>query len=369
MHTMRVLQIGSDRSKRGILYPESPATRRQDAYGERFGELDIIGFSLRTDERVPFAISPRVSVYPSDSASRLRYGIDALRIARGLTKPDVVSVQDPFETGFVGWLVSLMKKAPLHVQVHTDFLSPAYARHSTLNRMRVWIAGFVLRRAKRVRVVSERIKESIDARYALRAPITVLPIFVDVARFRTPKSDFGAAGRFITFGWRILVVSRLEPEKDVALAIRAFAQAAPDDACLIVVGGGSGREALERLARELNISHHVFFEGEQDAAPYYALADLVLVPSRYEGYGLVIVEALASGKPVLSTDVGIAREAGAIVVPREQFAEALAAWFRGGPRTASLQNYPYKDFDGYVRAYCDDIASCIEQKKGHTAAQ
>ena len=100
----------------------------------------------------------------------------------------------------------------------------------------------------------------------------------------------------------------------------------------------------------------VFFEGKQDPAAYYALADLILVSSHYEGYGLVVVEALAAGKPVLSTDVGVAREAGAIIASSREFSQALARWFEGGPREGVLSNYPYRHFEEYAHAYCADIA-------------
>ena len=105
----------------------------------------------------------------------------------------------------------------------------------------------------------------------------------------------------------------------------------------------------------MNVESRVFFEGARDAALYYALADLILVPSKYEGYGLVIVEALAAGKPALSTDVGIAREAGAIVTSEQNFATDLTRWFESGPRAGGLKNYPYKNFEEYVRAYCGDV--------------
>ena len=72
-----------------------------------------------------------------------------------------------------------------------------------------------------------------------------------------------------------------------------------------------------------------------------------------------IVEALPSGNPVLSTDVGIAREAGAAIASREKFPEALGEWFKNGPTEGVLSNYPYKDFEGYVEAYCDDIKNSV----------
>lgn len=355
---MRVLQIGADRSRRGILHMGSPAFKRQEAYAKRFGELDVIGFSLIGDG-VQDIDSGTLHIHPTNSASRLLYGWDALRIAQELPRFDVVSAQDPFEAGLAANRIARRLKIPLHIQVHTDFLAPEYARHSLLNRLRVLMAGYILRRAKRIRVVSERIKKSIQERYQLSVPITVLPIFADLERIRA-AGDPVITSRFKMFRMRLLLVSRLEPEKDACLALRAFAASAPQDACLIIVGRGSERPLLERLARELSVSERVFFEGERDAAPYYSAADLVLVTSHYEGYGLVIIEALAAGKPVLSTDVGIAREAGAIVTSGVAFADSLEKWFVDGPRQAELKNYPYASFDDYVARYCADIASIEE---------
>ena len=344
---MNVLSIGSDRS---IANPHSASAQRQIAYGTRLGELDIIVFSLRKQKLSEQTLAIGVRVHPTGSHSRLFYGWDSFRIARRLPKPDVISVQDPFETGLIGLLIARWLRIPLHVQVHTDFLAPAFAGLSFMNRIRVFLAGVVLRRAARVRVVSGRIKESVAKRYGLKMPITILPIFVDVERFRNAHAG-DLAGRFARFDKRILVVARLEKEKNVALAIESFAEVAPENACLIIVGGGSGRHRLEKLAPT-----NVFFEGQQDPAPYYVLADLVLVPSAYEGYGIVIIEALAAGKPVLSTDVGIARDAGAIVASPETFARVLAEWFDIGQREGKLLRYPYASFDEYTRRYCEDIA-------------
>ena len=353
---IRVLQISADRSARGILYPNSPAFKRQEAYAKQFGNLDIIGFSRRSDGTAEIDAGA-LRIYPTNSRSPLLYGIDSIRIARKLPRPYVISAQDPFETGLVAWWIARKLKVPLHVQVHTDFLSPEYAKHSLLNRLRVLIAGFVLRRATRARVVSERLQIGLTMRLNLIGSITILPIFADLDGVRAARENSVLAARFSQFETKLLVVSRLEPEKNVALAIRAFQEASPLGSCLIIVGNGSQRKALQGLAEDLGVSKRVFFEGEQDAALYYPLADLVLVPSKYEGYGLVIIETLAAGKPVLSTDVGVAREAGAIVADPEHFVAALVDWFKNGPRAASLKEYPYKNFADYVRAYCDDIAA------------
>jgi len=357
---MRVLQIGADRSKRGILYPHTPAYVRQEAYAKEFGELDIIAFSRKSDD-AQGSQSAHLRIIPTNSSSAFWYGLDALRVAKDLPRPDIVSAQDPFETGLVAWLLARRFGVPFHVQVHTDFLSLEYSRGSFINHIRVWIAGFLLRRATRVRVVSERVKQELVARYHLRAPVTVLPIFVDVEALKHAKADPELFGKFAVFRTKLLIVSRLEPEKNVELALRAFTEV-PKDACLIIVGAGSESERLRSLAGSLGVMNRVFFEGEKPGIQYYALADLVLVTSRYEGYGLVIIEALASGKPVLSTDVGIAREESALISSEADFAVNLRTWFENGPRVGSLKSYSYKNFGYYVRAYADDIRACTKTK-------
>lgn len=352
---MRVLAIGSDRS---ITLPNSASARRQVAYGIRLGDLRIIIFSLEDQRLRTFALSVETHVYPTGSTWRTLYGWSAFWIAQRLPKPDVVTTQDPFETGLIAWVIARVRRAKFHVQVHTDFLDPAFRRHSILNRLRAMLAGFIIRRADRIRVVSSRVKESIERRHASLAPITVLPIYVDVARFAHAHASL-IAGRFSRFETKLVVVARLEKEKNVALAIESVAKT-PEKTCLIIVGDGREKKRLESLAQKLGVSNRVFFEGAQDPAPYYALASLLLVPSVFEGYGLVILEALAAGKPVLATDVGVASEAGAIITSRENFSDALLAWIESGPRSASLGAYPYTTFDAYADAYAEDIEKTIE---------
>ena len=359
---IRVLQISADRSKRGILESGSAAFLRQEAYARRFGNLDIIAFSLTSDTAEEIETGP-LHIIPTNSQSKWFYGWNALQIARTLPRPDVVSAQDPFETGLTAWLLARRLRVPLHIQIHTDFLSPAYAKHSVVNRIRVRVARFVLSRASGIRVVSDRIMDSLKAKsYRLKAIPVVLPIFADIERLRRLTAPTALQARFDRFQWCVLVVSRLEPEKNVALAIEAFVRSAPQEACIIIVGDGSELASLQKMARSRGIGERVFFEVNVEAAPYYALADLLLVTSAYEGYGLVIVEALGLGVPVLSTDVGAARELGALVARPEEFAAALHAWFLNGTRKGELKQHPYASFEEYVEKYCADIERCVKRK-------
>jgi glycosyltransferase involved in cell wall biosynthesis len=343
---MRVIAIGTDRK---LFEPDTAVRVRQQAYAERLGHLDSIVFTKSGYTSVNL---DRLAILPTNSYSKIAYGFDAWRIARRLERPDIVTTQDPFETGLIALCVARLLRVPLHVQVHTDFTARAFRRHSFINWLRVQIAWFVLRSATRVRVILERTGEDLK-RAGIKAPITVLPIFVDVERLSSISRNKHPR-------WKIalLCIGRFEKEKRFELAIDALiaARRAGHDVGLTLVGDGSLRDRYYRYAQRYRVADRLEILGWQnDLTKLYAEADLVLVPSRYEGYGLVIVEALAAGIPVLSTDVGVAREAGAMVVGAREFADTLLRWLSDGPRRGDLAIVPYKDFDEYVERYCEDI--------------
>ena len=149
--------------------------------------------------------------------------------------------------------------------------------------------------------------------------IRVVPPGVDLARFRPrpaaeAKDRLGVSGRPV-----VLFVGRLQRLKGPDVAIRAFAEAVrarPDllaDAVLVLVGGPSGPEAgsqlgrLRRLAARAGIVDRVRFlppVPHDELGAIYSAADVVLMPSRSESFGLVALEAQASGVPVIASAVG-----------------------------------------------------------------
>lgn len=102
---------------------------------------------------------------------------------------------------------------------------------------------------------------------------------------------------------RILTVGNLKEVKNHPLLLRAFALLPRESARLMLLGQGQNQAALRRLAEDLGIGEDVVFAGfYTDPAPFYATADLFVLSSDNEGFGNVIVEALAAGLPVVSTD-------------------------------------------------------------------
>ena len=104
----------------------------------------------------------------------------------------------------------------------------------------------------------------------------------------------------------ILAVGRLEPEKGFDTLLPAFAELVHKrglDLNLLILGDGEERARLEELARRLEVSDRVFMPGFQDNPyPFFAPAEVFVLSSRWEGLGLVLLEAMALGLPVISTD-------------------------------------------------------------------
>lgn len=242
----------------------------------------------------------------ADWPALIRLWREGKRVLSGVRGPLLITAQDPFEIGLVGYFLALEFHGALELQVHTDIYSPYFARESWKNKMRVGLARFLLRRAQGVRVVSNRIRGSLMRKHLVRAErVVVLPVFVDYTKFTASRK--GHPGGQFTF----LVISRLTKEKNIVLALNAFARVHRSAPLirLVIVGDGPERARLQARTRALGIEDSVTFEGQREnVADYYAMADCYLLSSNYEGYARTIVEALASSLPVIMTDVGIAGE-------------------------------------------------------------
>ncbi len=221
------------------------------------------------------------------------------RKARGF---DLVTVQDPFFCGWIGRVAAKKSKAPLHVQDH----SGAFARkaHGWKERLMYRSARKTIRQASRVRTVSLRGKNGLMTLGVPESKIDLIPIATDIRAF-------SQIDRSLALPDEILTVARLESEKGVDVLLHAFVliQKARPQTSLVIVGDGSLRKGYERLARRLGIGASVLFTGQgSDIKPFLARAGVYAQPSRFEGWGLAVIEAAAAGMPIVMSDVGCAGE-------------------------------------------------------------
>jgi asparagine synthase (glutamine-hydrolysing) len=198
--------------------------------------------------------------------------------------------------------------------------------------------------------------------------VRLLPNCVDLDAFRPgPKpadlaAHFGLTGRTV-----IMTLGRLacgEPGKgfdEVLETMPALTREVPELAYLIC-GDGPDRQRLEAKARQLGLADRVAFTGfvpEERKADYYRLADAFVLPSRGEGFGIVLLEALACGIPVLGSRIDAGREAlqdgalGRLADPadRGELEAALLATVRSrrGAAPAGLEQYSYAAFEQRAR--------------------
>jgi glycosyltransferase involved in cell wall biosynthesis len=317
---IKVLSIGSDRN---LFVDGSESQKRIKEYGKLFGELHIVVFA---DESLGFKnieLENNVFIYPTNHKYKALYLWHIYKIVKKLlvvggSWPDrqlsVVTSQDPSESALAGYLLKLRYKIPLQIQIHTDIFSPYFWQESLLNKIRVLMAKFLLPKADAIRVVSERIKNSLTnnlqpmptGRQVTTNNVSVLPIYVDIKKIQSAKVKVDLRKKYPEYDFIILMASRLTKEKNIGLAIEAMKDVVKKHpkALLLIVGDGPEKSNLQ-------LEQNVKFESAVDAQTlfsYYKTTDLFLLTSNYEGYGRTIIEAMAAGCPVVMTDVGLAGE-------------------------------------------------------------
>lgn len=320
-----VIMISTDRQ---ILVEKSAVRQRMIEYSKQYKELHIIVFS--DSKKEVEEISNNCKVYSTKSIVRWNYVSDARKIGIKIIDeinseiPILITCQDPFETALVGkCLNSKRKNSELLIQIHTDLYSPYFtdARigilNSILNRIRLFISRFTLNHANVIRVVSNKIADSLVKRGFNSEEIIVKPIDVNFDYIKNDQPSFNLKEKFPQFRHIILMVSRIEAEKNIIMAIDAMkiVLEKKPDVGLVIVGSGTMQDYLKRRIDTLKISSNIVFEGwKTDLAPYYKGCDIFLVCSWYEGYGLTFKEAEINNCKIISTDVGIARDVNAVIV-------------------------------------------------------
>ncbi|OHA17472.1 MAG: hypothetical protein A3H57_00040 [Candidatus Taylorbacteria bacterium RIFCSPLOWO2_02_FULL_43_11] len=306
-----VISIGNDR----LIFEEGSKVRnRMIEYGTLFDELHIVVLTQGKKNK-EIQISKNVWVYPTNSWSRWLYPFDASSLAKRIhhsrfafrKEPFIVSAQDPFESGLGAYWASRKIKAKLHIQVHTDFLSPFFKKGSILNLIRIRIANKILAHADGIRVVSKRIFDSIAGKYSLPiGRVSILPIYVADEKKDIMAYDFKKD--FPDWTFVVLMVGRLEKEKNLPLAFRVLKEVIKKypKTGMVIVGEGRQKGRLELLAELLRINKNISFIGRvNDPTPFYLGADAYLHTSNFEGFGMSLVEALKNKLPIVTTDVGV----------------------------------------------------------------
>jgi glycosyltransferase involved in cell wall biosynthesis len=293
--------------------------RRHIAYKE---QLDYYCIITKTSNAVPQAAHSPVrgmEVLPTNSANRYLFLRDVYRMAGRIIseeKIDALTVQDWRWLGLVGLMLRRRFRLALNLQLHNQVYDNPYRQRESLEAWAGDVIGrLVVPRADTV-WVGTRTQQGSLARHGI-PPARVYQAYfaVEAEPFyhgdaATARAEMGVTEETHVVLW----VGRMTKQKDLGTLLHAFRGSL--DSCpgaiLVLLGDGPERTGLEAIAHRLGIQERVRFAGHvayEHVPDYYAASDVVCISSLYEGTCRTIHEAMASARPVVSTDVAGALDA------------------------------------------------------------
>lgn len=291
-----------------LLGPAGGTERVTNAVMQKFIEqgvaVDLVAIARYGD--LPMDLPAGVNVIELN-LSKLRYCVDPLRKYLKTNRPDAL-VASLWPLTVYAVLSKLLSRTSTRVLVCDHNMLSAQYRFMNFMEL-AWLRASIFifyRLADACIAVSEGVAQ--DIRDLARLPRkTVTVIENPVPWLQDLKSDDHA--RESPPAWRhaskrILTVGNLKPQKNHVLLVRAFARiAVENDAVLMIVGSGSEGLAISAMAQQCGVGDRVVLYGvARNPTPLYRSADLFVLSSDYEGFGLVLVEAMQFGLPIVSTD-------------------------------------------------------------------
>ncbi len=230
------------------------------------------------------------------------------------TKFDVIHAHTPFMIGTQGLMRAKINKTPLVGTFHTMVTDKSIIRDYTFdNKM---LQRFITKYSWHyMRLFYNNCNEVIAPSGAIKGMlekngipnVDVVPNSVDLSRFNT-KINGDAARERLGFSDKdrvVLYAGRVSREKHLETLIRAASIIKEDRIKFVVAGTGPAYDYYKGMVRKHGLGHKFTFTGfipNQELPPYYAAADAFCIPSTFETQGMVALEAMACGKPVIGAD-------------------------------------------------------------------
>jgi glycosyltransferase involved in cell wall biosynthesis len=227
------------------------------------------------------------------------------------------------------WLISKIRKIPYVAHLHLDvgpsgrfgFLLPLYKK---------LLLGNILHGASRVIVPTKDYVDLIKQKYVIpEEKIVIIPSGVDISKFK--QSAIKHSGSH-----KLLFVGRLSIQKNIPLLIKSFKKVVDngnDKITLDIVGNGEEKDAIVKLIKKEGLEGKITLHGSLNGEKLYQMyadSDIFILTSQAESFGIVLLEAMASGLPIITSDIpGIRNvvengKTGLLVSPTEEdFTKAI----------------------------------------------
>ena len=222
---------------------------------------------------------------------------------------DAIHVDTPGPMGLCGWLVARMLRIPLLGTYHTDFPEYIRALSGGDHRLVTATAGYASWFYGQMATVFSRSRHYRGKLRALGLPEEKLSLAhpcVDDTKFNPRHRDVNLwQSRGIRERYQLIYCGRVSAEKNLALLAGVFRDLCSRrrDTALIIIGDGPFRTEMQKMLRGLP-AYFLGYQGDETLAPLYASGDLFVFPSRTDTMGQAVIEAQASGLPVLVSDEG-----------------------------------------------------------------
>lgn len=189
--------------------------------------------------------------------------------------------------------------------IRTASVRSAHDIHTPKQQIQYRLAKRLYPRADQLIALSNYVKDDMQSHYQLRdRTIEVIYNPVNISEIQSLAQQKPDHEVFYSDSEVIVNVGRFNEEKDILTTVRAFAQVVPErDVELLLLGKGPQKEKLTELATDLDIKERVHMPGFVDNPfRYVHSSDVFVLSSRWEGFGNVLVEAMACGTPVVATN-------------------------------------------------------------------
>lgn len=284
---------------------------RHIEYAKHLENLYIIVKTSKSIKRNIRKVKDNLFIYPSSSLNRYFFFYDAYNLASRICKKnrvDLISTQDPFITGLIGWLLKKKYNIPLNIQIHGDMIDNKYfIKESIFNLFFNTLAKQLIRKADTIRVGTSRQKEELVQLGIKDKKIWHIPSFINSGLFL--QNDGQSTRRqYLSdkFDRLVLYVGRLAKEKNLETLIQTIPLIIKNypKVLFLIIGQGPEEIKIKNFVLNLGVRDNVCFIGDisyDKISDFFSACDLFVITSVYEGTCMVLLEAAVSGKAIVST--------------------------------------------------------------------
>lgn len=384
-----LVEQSSDRQKSRVLFITRDITVLEEnsiaqlhfkSLTSSFDEVHVLVLSLlwQTKKGVE-RLDTNLWVYTTSAQYWFMQPFVALGIARTQLqftngfRPDVVVALDPFESGVAGMWIAEKYDRAFQVHVTEDFFMPEFVGKDPVNKWRVRVASYVLRRTLSIRTSTNTLKDRLQKKYTEVKDIALLPRHYNIEAIVAATETGDVKDTFPQYAFVALFVGKLDHESTLFRALDAARSILHSHSIgLVVVGNGVTKKEAEKRAEILGIKEQVVFESDETKLiTYLKSADILICTDTTEASDEVVIKAAAAGLPILASETPLRTDLftdgeSAFLVPKEDtigFSQKLVKFLNTNSlRTQFSHNARdiiktrlHEDPEAYKQAYRDSI--------------